>query len=193
VVVAALLVFWSRASWLTRAARFLDVSDPPPSADYVMVLGGGSDTRPFVAAAWVLRGKAKAILIPTVQTPPGLVDGAILPDHEVIRRVLLAQGVSQQCITILPGECSSTRDEAKALAIYLEAHPGVSVAIVTNTLYTRRTRSIMCRELGKNSPQVAYIGAPTDRFDETIWWKMEEGFQCYATEYVKLVAYWLSF
>lgn len=192
-VAASALVLWSRASWLTWSARFLDVADPPPRADCVMVLGGGSDTRPFVAAEWFLRGKTSALLVPTVSVPPELVEGAILPDHEVIRRVLLAQGVPPQAITLLPGECSSTRDEARALAAYLTSRPGVSVAIVTNSLYTRRTRSIMRRQLGANAQRVFFIAAPTDRFDPTNWWQLEEGFQCYATEYVKLVAYWFGY
>lgn len=190
---ATMLIFLSRASWLTWTARFLDVSNPPSHVDYLMVLGGGSETRPFVAAAWFVRGKATAVLVPSVPTPPELVDGALLPDHEVIRRVLLMQGVPDQAITLLPGECTCTRDEANVLAAYLNSHPGVSVAIVTNTLYTRRTRAIVRNQLGENSRRVSYVGAPTDHFDESNWWKTEEGFKCYATEYAKLVAYWLSF
>jgi uncharacterized SAM-binding protein YcdF (DUF218 family) len=189
----AMVLFWSRAVWLTWAARSLDVSNPPSHVDCLMVLGGGSQTRPFVAADWLLRGKSAAVLVPTVHMPPELVDEASVPDHEVIRRVLLAQGVRPEAITLLPGACSSTRDEANALAAYLTSHPGISVAIVTNTLYTRRTRSIVSRQLGDNASRVCYIGAPTDHFDETNWWKMEEGFYCYATEFLKLTAYWLSF
>jgi uncharacterized SAM-binding protein YcdF (DUF218 family) len=190
--IAALLLFCSRSVWLTWAAQFLNVSNPPAHVDCVMVLGGGSDTRPFVAADWFLRGKSTAVLVPTVHTPPELVDEANVPDHEVIRRVLLAQGLPAEALVFLPGECSSTKDEAAALASYLNAHPGVSVAIVTNTLYTRRTRSIICRQLGDKADRVFYVGAPTERFDATNWWTTEEGFNCYATEFVKLTRHWLS-
>lgn len=187
-----LLLFCSRPAWLTWAAQLLDVSNAPAHVDCLMVLGGGSNTRPFVAADWFLRGKTTTILVPTVQSPPELVDEADVPDHEVIRRVLLAQGVPVGSITLLPCECSSTRDEAAVLATYMSEHAGVSVAIVTNTLYTRRTKSIFCRQLGDDAKRVFYIGAPTDHFDEASWWKCEEGFMCYATELVKLARHWLS-
>jgi uncharacterized SAM-binding protein YcdF (DUF218 family) len=190
---AATLAFMSRARWLTKAAEFLDASNPPARADFMLVLGGGRETRPFVAAAWVTRGRASAVLVPTVQTPPELVDGTILPDHEVVRRVLLAQGVPSEAIEVLPGECATTRDEANALAAYLDSHPNVSVAVVTNSLYTRRARSIMYGRLGKQASRVFFVGAPSDHFDETNWWKSEEGFQSYTTEYLKLVAHWLTF
>ena len=190
---AVLVIYLSRGQWLVDAAEFLNVSDPPTHVDFMMVLGGGSETRPLVAAAWVLRGKASAVLVPTLQNPPELVDGKTLPDHEVIRRVLLAQGVRNDAIFLLPGECSSTRDEAAALAGYLDSNPNVSVAIVTNSLYTRRARSIMCGRLGKSSNRVFFVGAPTDHFDATNWWKTEDGFLAYATEYFKLIAHWLSF
>ena len=190
---AILFLYLSRGHWLVDAAEFLNVSNPPSRVDFMMVLGGGSDTRPLVAAAWVVRGKASAVLVPTVKTPPELVDGTTLPDHEVIRRVLLAEGVRNEAIVLLPGECATTRDEAEALAAFLDSNSNVSVAIVTNSLYTRRARSIMYARLGKDSNRVYFVGAPTGHFDATNWWKTEEGFQAYATEYFKLIAHWLSF
>ena len=60
-------LYLARAELLPPVARFLDVSEPPVVVDDVMVLGGGSDTRPFIAAALVKSGKARQVLIPTVK------------------------------------------------------------------------------------------------------------------------------
>ena len=48
---------------LRAAARWLDVGEPPRRADYVMLLGGDKETRPFVAAALVSEGWARRVLV----------------------------------------------------------------------------------------------------------------------------------
>ena len=42
-------------------------------------------------------------------------------------------------------------------------------------------------------PPVRFLAAPTDDFDENTWWQSEDGFRCYANEYVKLAFYLLRY
>lgn len=184
-------LYLGRSILLPPVAGFLDVSGPPPQVDYVMVLGGGSDSRPFVAAALVNTKRAAAVLVPTVAGPVETAEDLRVPDHEVIQSVLRARGVPAQAIVLLPEPCSSTADEARSLAAFLQSHPDRTVAVVTHTFHTRRARAIFRKALPGQEQQLHFVAVPTDGFDETNWWQSEQGFQCYANEYSKLLLSWL--
>jgi uncharacterized SAM-binding protein YcdF (DUF218 family) len=184
-------LYLTRVPSLTAVAGFLDVGEPPGPVDAVMVLGGGSNTRPVVAAALVRAGLARRVLVPTVRLAPENEDGLTPPDHELIRRVLRARGVPDQAIVNLPGEVNSTRDEARSLHRYLDTEPDATVTVVTNGFHTRRTRMLFCHELGERAAQVHFVAAPTDGFSTHDWWRHEAGFNTYAAEYFKLVYYGL--
>jgi uncharacterized SAM-binding protein YcdF (DUF218 family) len=172
---------------LPLAGGYLDASTPPHEVDDVMVLGGGADTRPFVAAALYKAGYAKRILLPAVKQSPDSDAEAGPSETAVMRRVLLVRGVPSEAIVDLPGEVDSTEDEARSLKRYLADQPERTVAIVTNDYHTRRARWIFRTELGR--PDLSVFAAPTDDFDANNWWRSEEGCALYATEYLKLGRY----
>ena len=63
-----LAALWlARVALLPRLAQWLDVGGQPVRADYVMILGGGAATRPFVAAALVRAGLAHKVLLAHVK------------------------------------------------------------------------------------------------------------------------------
>jgi uncharacterized SAM-binding protein YcdF (DUF218 family) len=175
------------APWfLGWAGRFLDVSEPPRRADYVFVLGGGPETRPFAAAALLRAGLARRALFATVKLSPEAEDGLWPADHEVTRRVLLARGVRPADIVIFPEECDSTEDEARVLACFLEAEPEATVTVVTSDYHTRRTRLLFRRALGPQQGRVHFVAAPVDGVDAGNWWRTEKGLVVYVNEYFKL-------
>ena len=68
--VASLLVLYVGRNWiLVKAARFLDISEPAEATEYVMVLGGEMQTRPFVAAAFINAGLAQNLSVFTEASP----------------------------------------------------------------------------------------------------------------------------
>jgi uncharacterized SAM-binding protein YcdF (DUF218 family) len=186
---AAILLYLLSDRLLPLAARFLDVSKPPAPADYVLVLGGGNSTRPFVAAALVKAGLARQVLLCRDTLLPDAEDGIVPPEYEIDRRVLQARGVAEEQITVLDGECTGTFDEAQALARFLEGKPGSAVAVVTTTYHTRRARAVLRRTLALRGEGVRLIGAPTDGYDASNWWHYEAGVEAYGVEYVKLAYY----
>jgi uncharacterized SAM-binding protein YcdF (DUF218 family) len=177
-----------RAPVLSGAGRFLDVSDAPAPADYVLVLGGGSDTRPFVAAALYKAGFTPKVLVPRVAQEPWFLDEGIPSEGEIIRKVLLIRGVRPEDVVALDGECATTQDEAAALARFLERRPARTVAVVTSAYHTRRARAIFRAAVGGRA-RLTFIGAPSDGFDAADWWRSEDGLTAYLREYGKLAAY----
>jgi uncharacterized SAM-binding protein YcdF (DUF218 family) len=193
VVAVPVGLYLCRGWLLPPVGRYLDVSEPPVAVDYVMVLGGGDDTRPFVAAALVKSGLAKKVLVPSIQRSAENEAGVGGPPEEIIRGVLLARGVPADAIVLLPGESSSTLDESRALAQFLDSQPDCSVALVTNPPHTRRARSIFRKALGERAGRLHMVAAPSDGYDDGNWWQTEEGFGRYIDEYVKLVFYGLAY
>ena len=181
------LAYLCRSAWLPGVGQFLDVGQPPARVDYVYVLGGGTDSRPFAAAALYDAGLAGKVLLPSVQAAPEAEQGVRPPEQEQTRRVLLVRGVPESAIELLPDVVRSTRDEAAALARFVEARPGCTVAVVTHNFHTRRARLIFARTLAEHADQLHLVGIGTDYFDAGNWWQSEDGFRVYLTEYVKLV------
>ncbi len=63
-VLVTVLLVWLRPGWvLPPLARYLDVSQPPRATDYVLILNGDPETRPFAAAALVRAGLVKEVLL----------------------------------------------------------------------------------------------------------------------------------
>jgi uncharacterized SAM-binding protein YcdF (DUF218 family) len=193
-VLAAILavLYLGRQTLLTRAARFLNVAEPPRPVDAVLVLGGHVESRPFGGAALYKAGLAKKVLVsvprPSESAPPENVPA----EEEVARRILLTRGVPAADVLSLGSECASTRDEAYALGRFLEDHPSWSVAVLTSTFHTRRARDIFRRVLGARADRLHFVAVPTEGYDETNWWHFEEGFTEYALEYAKWAWYVLG-
>jgi uncharacterized SAM-binding protein YcdF (DUF218 family) len=172
---------WTLPAW----GRWLDVSESPRPADYAYVLGGGTDSRPFVAAGLYKRGLVGTVLVPQTRPSPEAEDRVLLDDTEVVRRVLVARGVPADRVMTLPGVVNSTFDEAHALARFLDDHPDATVAAVTHDFHTRRARSVFRKALGPRAGQVYFVATPLDRASADTWWHTETGFVTYLGETFK--------
>jgi uncharacterized SAM-binding protein YcdF (DUF218 family) len=186
----ALVVF--RLPLLGWAGRSLDVGTEPQSVDYVMVLGGGSDTRPFVAAALYKAGLARQILVPRMKPHPDRPQVGP-PEEEMVRRVLRLRGVPAAAIVFLDDLVDSTHDEAAALRNFLADRPNSSVAIVTSNYHTRRVRWLFQKVVGDRAARLDFVSAQTDRFGPHNWWQSESGFVAYMNEFAKIGYYRLRY
>jgi uncharacterized SAM-binding protein YcdF (DUF218 family) len=192
VVLVPAIVYALRGAILPLLAHSLDISEAAVAVDCVYVLGGNSETRPFVAAAMFRAGLTKQILVPTIELSPEAEAGIAVPEHDLIHRALVARGVPEQAIKVLPGRAASTSDEARLLAAYLGREPDRSVAIVTNGMHTRRAGWIFRRALNAQFRRIHFVAAPTDGYDDNDWWKFERGCVDYATEFTKVGLHWLT-
>ena len=90
---------------LVGFAFLFRVDDPPTASDAVVVLLGGSDSRPLKAAELYRRGLAPVVLL------------ADLNETERNRQALIRSGVPAEAIRILPGVGCSTRPKPSACTI----------------------------------------------------------------------------
>ena len=192
VVLVLLIVTRLTSGWtLPWLGNWLNVGQPPRASDFVMVLHGDPDTRPFVAASLVNAGLAeKVLLAKTVSDDSG---SAWPLTHEIAVKVLRARSVPEDRIVILDAECRNTFDEISALAEHLEQYPGATVTVVTSNFHTRRTRWTVRRLLGPRARDARFVSAPVDYVDPDSWWKSEQGFVWFIQEYIKLAYYWLRY
>lgn len=181
---------------LPPVARYLDVSEPPRRTDYVLILNGDLETRPFAAAALWRAGLAGEVLVtrqrPRIETASRQA-GLVPSEFEVTIGVLRARGVPESAVRVLPGEIASTADEAAALATFLDSEPGTTAAVVTNSFHTRRAQFAFRRALSSRDDRIYFIGVPREGADERTWWRTPDGCTVYLGEYAKLAYYQLRF
>lgn len=181
------------AQVLPGVALWLDVGERPRPADYVMVMPGDEETRPFIAAGMVRRGLARAVLVPTTADGPLTEDGIARPNHELIRQILNVRGVDDERIVFLGRQSSSSWDDAEALAEFLASRPGSTVAVVTSDYHTRRSRWVFRRVLRDQANRLFFVSAPSDYFSPHDWWLSKSGLRTYAAEYSKFAVYLVQY
>ncbi len=183
------LLYALRAHLLPLAAYWLDVGEKPRQADYVLVLGGDGNARPFAAAAFLKAGLARQALVCCPAPSADVEDGILPPDGELAVEVLSSRGIAPENIVRLGKEVGSTHDEARALASFLVWHPGARVLVPTSDFHTRRARWVFRRILGRQADHVTFVSLPSDGFRMETWWRTDQGFSAIVSENLKFAFY----
>ena len=143
------LAWIERAPILTSIAKLWVISDSPQPADAAVVLGGGTDTRPYAAAQLYQRGLVKLILVsnaPPHDLTSDLSDQlAQAADDDL--KVLFSLGIPKEAIASLGTGISNTYDEARAAADWARRTRAQRVIVPTEIFPSRRVRWIFNREL----------------------------------------------
>jgi uncharacterized SAM-binding protein YcdF (DUF218 family) len=180
---------------LTGLADFLVVSNPLQKAQFIFVLNGDYNSRPFVAARLYREGYSPQIAIAISRSDPGEAIGLRGSDTYISIGLMEALGVPADRILILPfpGGVTSTYDEARALRSYLNAHPRQQILLVTSAFHTRRARWIIAKELEPLPVHLEVDPAPYLGFDQTDWWTTRTGWLDLGDEYIKLLYYLIRY
>ena len=188
IALAFMALWFTRSTTLPMIGAWLDVGEEPSDCDYVMILNGDKTTRPFEAAKMLLNGRADRALITSVKKAGR--DTAEPETYDIVRAVLIRCGIPNSKITFVDSQCTSTFDEAKTLDAFMakQADP-VRVAVVTNEYHTRRTRWVFREVIGERISNVHFVSARTDYFNSSNWWKHEDGFVWYLSEFFKFTYY----
>src|SRR5207253_6650010 len=104
-LVTGVLVVCLAPDWvLPPVARFLDVSQTPGPVDFVLVLNGDPEARPFAAAALVKVGLARAVLLTQPRDLPSVRPGLVFSELDTNKKILQARGVAEKDTHVLPGD-----------------------------------------------------------------------------------------
>jgi uncharacterized SAM-binding protein YcdF (DUF218 family) len=184
-----------RSQILTGLADFLIVDDPLQKAQLIFVLNGDYNSRPFLAAQLYQEGLSPQIAIARAQSTPAEGLGLTRNETDISVSIMEALGVPADRILVLPfpGGVTSTFDEARVLRGYLDTHPLQRVLLVTSAFHTRRARWIIDKELSPLPVSLEVASAPYIGFDQTNWWKSEDGLVTLNNEYIKLVYYLIKY
>jgi uncharacterized SAM-binding protein YcdF (DUF218 family) len=186
-------VWAERAPLLRGAADLWIVSDPASHSDVVAVLGGGIDTRPFVAAELYKEGLVAKVIVSDVAARRAAKIGVIPGDNELTRMLLLKLGVPDADIAMFGKENGSTFDEAAALREWADRH-GVSRVIIPIEIFaSRRVRWIFNREFAGSSVHLQISAFEIPDYPRAEWWTTRAGMITFQNEIMKYLYYRLKY
>lgn len=187
VVAGAIIVgtYAARESLLTAAARLLTLENAIGPSDYLVVMGGSLEDRPFTAADLFRRGLAPRVVVFEYQ--PGI--AGLLSQTELIEEILVLEGVPRHAIERAAGLVRSSMDEAQSLRRFLAGKQVARVIIVTSPEHTRRTNWTFRKALAGLPIDVRIAASRHGSFDETNWWHRDEGVLLYLHEFLKFPFY----
>ncbi|MBI4540176.1 MAG: YdcF family protein [Gemmatimonadetes bacterium] len=190
-VVAGLGAYALRAPALAGLGRFLTVEDRLSPADLIYLLNGGLYTRPFYAKLLHGAGLAPRIATARLPDPPTVTLGIQPNSTDVAVRLLKELGVPDSAITVLtvPAGVTSTADEAQALRAFVDGGGVRRIIVVTSGYHTRRARWIFRKVFAGLPVEILMAPAANGQFDESNWWKSEQGLIAYVNEYLKIAHY----
>jgi len=190
-----LLAFVFRASILTGVAEILIVNDAPHPADAIFLLNGDFNTRPFRAGDLYKQGLAPVVVIARTEDSAAVKLGLIPNETDISVSILKRAGVPSDKIIVLPypGGVTSTFDEATALHGFMETAHISRIILVTSAFHSRRAKWIFERELSGLPVTLEMVAVPYTTFDQTNWWKNENGLITLDNEYIKLIFYYFKY
>jgi uncharacterized SAM-binding protein YcdF (DUF218 family) len=188
---AAVYVF--RESLLIALAEAWIVNAPIQKADAIVVLGGGMDTRPAVAARLYREGWAPRILVLQPEPSPAQERGIIPTEGDLTRRLLETDKVPANAIELLKTKVNSTFEESRVIAEWVRQHRARCLLVPTDAFHTRRAGWIIRRQLRPESVNVLTIAAPPRRYAVTNWWHSDYGVLDFQNEVLKSAYYWWNY
>jgi hypothetical protein len=187
-------VWVERKRLLLGAADVWIVSDPVSHADAAVVLGGGLDGRPFVAAKLYERGLVNKILVSQVDDhSPAVAIGVIAGHTEANRQVLLKLGIPATAIDTFGTANRNTKDEAVALHAWAEHHRSSAIIIPVEIFAARRVRWMFDREFSGQPVKIAVQSFDPPNYARASWWQNEYGVIAFQNEILKYIYYRLKY
>ena len=176
-----------------RMGAWLVIRQDLEPADAIIILMGSTTDRVLEALDLYQEDMAETfIMVQTRQYGEEHVKerGLDIPTPPEISAMVLAQaGVPDENILILPGSTTSTIDEARAVAGFIEDQPGFeSVILVTSSYHTRRALMIFERELGKMEREVTIMAGPSrySEYQADEWYRDRDSAKWTVLEYMKM-------
>ena len=182
-------VWFERTTLLQATADLWIISDPIAPADAAVVLGGGYDVRPVVAAELYGKGLVREVLISRVDE-----NGVAHTDTDLNRTILLKLGVPESAIGYFGNESKNTWDEAVALRNWTKQHATSALIIPAEVFFARRARWTFRREFSGTGIRIEVPSFdPPNGYSRANWWKTEGGPITFQNEVLKYLYYRLKY
>jgi uncharacterized SAM-binding protein YcdF (DUF218 family) len=167
---------------LSSYALLFRVNNPAPSDALVLLMGDKLCERTVRAAELFHDGLAPRILVGT--------NGGT----RYVCRDLRSEGVPASAVTVMPGEVTSTRDEALRTREALKSLKRVRrITVVTTAFHTARAYWIFRKVLQGTGVEVRMAAAEQPRYTERNWYWSRMGLCDYLEESIKTVYYHLVY
>lgn len=177
----ALLLFFTRATWLGWLGAALVQSEEPKRADAILVLAGDAwGNRIRKGADLSRQGFAPLVF---VSGPEGLYG---FHESELAIRYAVKQGYPEDMFVALPNTARSTAEEAQQILPRLEQRGVKSLILVTSNYHTRRAGATFRRRAGNMI--IIVVAAPDRTFDPANWWQSRDGQKQWFFEATKSLA-----
>jgi uncharacterized SAM-binding protein YcdF (DUF218 family) len=167
---------------LERAGRIWAVSDQIESADAAVVLGGGTDTRPYAAAQLYKSGCVGQILVTNSRARNAKRQN---PDWDKI----VSLGIPTTAITEFGNAPANTYDEARSLALWAKQNRVQRIIVPMEVFPSRRVQWILRRQLGAVGVRVMIATLAPKNYDLNNWWQTKDGLRTFRNEVIKYVYY----
>lgn len=196
-----LLTYFFRVAILQGAGNFLIHEDDFDTTQVLVVLGGNSLER-GTAALHLYQSQRVNHIVCTGGNVPGPLEaiGQPLFEAELTARFLAENGVPPEAITVLTNSTSTFEESqevlewASSLAGHSSAPDGLfSITVLSSRFHTRRVRKVFRKTWKGAKFDLRFTGAPSLNYDESAWWKSEEGLIMVNNEYVKSLYYLIKY
>ena len=174
---------------LRGAGAYLIIADELQSANAIVMLSGGIESRMEEALSLYRDGYGKMIIL--TETGQQLENFDTLHSND-IRIQLLNNGIPGGNILITDNEVNSTADEAHAVKVLLTDQQFTSAIIVTDPYHMRRT-AVVFRDIFGDSP-IKLIFRPVrgSWYNSRTWFLSLDGWKFTGMEYLKLIGYYFG-
>jgi uncharacterized SAM-binding protein YcdF (DUF218 family) len=180
------LIYLVRVPLLRIMGGFWIVSDPPSSADAILILSDDDFTAD--------RASRAAELYHSGWAPRIVASGRWLRPYasiaELMQHDLESRGVPKKAIVPYAHDAPDTLEELRDLNDFVQQRGWKRIIVVTSNYHTRRTR-FLARHIFPRPIEVQVVAAPDVNFDPDSWWRTREGLKLFLHESLGLiVAMW---
>lgn len=181
---------------LYHAGTFLVRRDTLLKGDAMLILMGSISDRVLEAADLYQAGMAPKLLIVEESMGPAKMlrsrGATLISNTRQCSNIATQLGIPAPAITIISGEATSTKMEARLVCEYMRQYGGIdTLLIVTSPAHTRRAGMIFSNALSKYGLSVTVITCPSkySSYDGKSWYRKREEVQDVIFEYIKLFTF----
>lgn len=179
---------------LQRLGEILIYQDSLIQADAMVILSGGAFERGNAGAEIFQTHAVKRIICPggNIIYDALILYGDTMYESDITRLRIIQKGVPDSIVVAIH-DGTSTFEEAEEMKKYCTAHQISSIVIVSSLFHTARVHTVYKKVFRDSQIRLCVRGANAIRYDETVWWKSEEGLIAFQNEMIKTVYYWIKY